>query len=156
MRGWHRSWAAFKRLCARREHRSSVQLLASIKRGKWQEAACQLQAALQLGWTCFFSETSVEGRRDHPGSEGRMRQEYFTVPCEVTHYLSIANWLLRVLWLSFYHPPCPHSPQQNMQNRCIPLFHLYLEISQWQHPCPSRTMQPVLTLQPLWCLGLLH
>lgn len=43
-----------------------------------------------------------------------------------------------------------------MQNRCVPIFHLYLEISQWQHPCPHRTTQPVLPLQPLWCWGLLH
>lgn len=35
-------------------------------------------------------------------------------------------------------------------------FSMYLEISQWQHPCPHRAMQSVLSAQPLWYRGLLH
>lgn len=95
--GWHRSWVAFKLLCARSKHRSSVQLLASIRSSNWQEAACQLEAALQLGCTCLFSETAVRNTQDCLGFEGRMRQEYFLALCEVTHQISIANWLLWVL-----------------------------------------------------------
>lgn len=68
--GWHRIWAAFKLLCARSEHRSSVRLLASIRSGTRQETACQHgQLCLLAAPVC--SHTQLRGAQGLPGLRGK-------------------------------------------------------------------------------------